>query len=195
MNYPIDLSFKILAIASQIYVRDATGNLIGYVKQKFFKLKEDINIFADEAQTQLQFNIKADRIIDFSAKYTFTDNRGAVLGAIKREGMRSLWRSRYQIFSASGNQVMKIAEENGWVKIWDALLGEVPILGFFTGYLFHPAYLVSSMDDKVLARLEKKPAFFEGRFQLTSLASMDSVEEQLALLGVLTMTLLERGRG
>ncbi|HEX9595710.1 MAG TPA: hypothetical protein VF982_02430 [Anaerolineales bacterium] len=195
MNYPIDLSFKILAIASQIYVRDATGNLIGYVKQKFFKLKEDINIFADEAQTQLQFNIKADRIIDFSAKYTFTDNRGAVLGAIKREGMRSLWRSRYQIFNASGNQVMKIAEENGWVKIWDALLGEVPILGFFTGYLFHPAYLVSSMDDKVVARLEKKPAFFEGRFQLTSLASMDSVEEQLALLGVLTMTLLERGRG
>ena len=67
MNFPIDLSFKILALASQIYIRDANGNLMGYVKQKMFKLKEDINIFADETQTRQQFNIKADRVIDFSA--------------------------------------------------------------------------------------------------------------------------------
>ena len=49
MNYPIELSFKLLAIASQIYIRDANGQLTGYVKQKLFKLKEDINIFADES--------------------------------------------------------------------------------------------------------------------------------------------------
>ena len=50
MNYPIELTFKLLALASQIYIRDANGNLMGYVKQKMFKLKEDINIFADENQ-------------------------------------------------------------------------------------------------------------------------------------------------
>ena len=44
MNYPLNLSFKLLALASQIYVRDANGNLIGYVKQKLLKLKEDINV-------------------------------------------------------------------------------------------------------------------------------------------------------
>ena len=71
MNYPIDLSFKILALASQIYIRDANGNLIGYVKQKLLKLKEDINVFADENQTQIRFNIKADRVLDFSARYNF----------------------------------------------------------------------------------------------------------------------------
>ncbi len=69
MNYPIELSFKLLALASQIYIRDGGGNLIGYCKQKMFKLKEDINIFADEGQTHLLYNIKADRVIDFSAKY------------------------------------------------------------------------------------------------------------------------------
>ncbi len=67
MNFPIELSFKLLALASQIYIRDASGNMIGYVKQKMFKLKEDINIFTDENQTQQRFNIKADRVIDFSA--------------------------------------------------------------------------------------------------------------------------------
>jgi hypothetical protein len=59
MNYPLDLSFKLLALASQIYIRDANGNLFGYVKQKLFKLKEDINIFADESQTRQLYNIKA----------------------------------------------------------------------------------------------------------------------------------------
>ena len=66
MNYPLKLSFKLLAIASQIYIRDANGQLLGYVKQKLLKLKEDINVFADEQQTQHLYNIKADRVLDFS---------------------------------------------------------------------------------------------------------------------------------
>ena len=93
MNYPIDFSFKLLALASQIYIRDANGNLLGYVKQKLFKLKEDINVFADEGQTKHLFNIKADRVIDFSAKYNFTDSSGKFLGFIKRQGMRSIWKA------------------------------------------------------------------------------------------------------
>jgi uncharacterized protein YxjI len=195
MNYPIDFSFKILALASQIYVRDGGGSLIAYVKQKLFKLREDINIFADEKQEQLRYNIKADRIIDFSARYTFTDNRGNVIGAVKREGMRSLWRSRYQIFDAAGMQIMKIHEEDPWVKVADALVGEIPILGFFTGYILHPKYLVTRMDEREVARLEKQPAFFEGKFQLTSLGNVSPEEEQIVLLSLLMMTLLERGRG
>src|SRR6185369_4814822 len=113
MNYPIDFSFKILAIASQIYIRDVNGSLVGYVKQKLFKLKEDINVFGDENQTQLLFNIKADRVIDFSAKYNFTDAHGTSLGSIKRRGMRSLWKANYEIYDATDRQVMAISEENG----------------------------------------------------------------------------------
>ena len=97
MNYPIELSFKLLAIASQIYIRDANGQLLGYVKQKLFKLKEDINIFADESQTRHLYNIKADRVLDFSAKYNFTDSTGRALGSIRRKGMRSIWKARQAI--------------------------------------------------------------------------------------------------
>ena len=39
-------------------MRDADGNLLGYVKQKIFKLKEDINVFTDENQTQLCLILK-----------------------------------------------------------------------------------------------------------------------------------------
>ncbi len=195
MNYPIELSFKILAIASQIYIRDGSGSLIGYVKQKLFKLKENISIFADEGQRDLMYNIKADRIIDFSARYTFFDSMGKTLGSIRRKGMRSLWRANYELHDANSALVMKINEENGWVKVIDSLVGELPIVGMFTGYFLHPSYIVTRFDGTPVARLQKQPAFFEGRFQIDSLASMEAEEEVLALLGLLTMTLLERSRG
>lgn len=195
MNYPLTLSFKLLAIASQIYVRDANGSLVGYVKQKLFKLKENIDVFADEGQTQLLFNIKADRMMDFSAGYNFTTASGQQLGSVRRRGMRSIFKANYEIFGSSGSQVMQIHEENGWVKVMDSLLGEVPILGMFTGYFFNPSYIVQRLDGSPVARLHKQPAFFEGSFALDQLAQLSGDEETVVLLSVLTMTLLERGRG
>lgn len=195
LNYPINLSFKKLAIASQIYIRDANGALLGYVKQKLFKLKEDINVFADESQTQIRFNIKADRVIDFSARYNFTDGSGRSIGSIKRQGMRSIWKAHYEVADASGNLAFNINEENGWVKVIDSLVGEIPIVGMFTGYMFHPTYLITNTSGTAVARLAKQAAFLEGKFQLTPLAQLDNNQESLILLGVLAMTLLERGRG
>lgn len=195
MNFPVELRFKLIALASQIYITDSTGRLTGYVKQKLFKLKEDINIFADETQTSLLFNIKADRVLDFSAKYHFTDAGGGVIGSIKRQGLRSIWRANYEIFDRSEIQTMKISEENGWIKVVDSLIGELPIVGMFTGYFFNPAYIVSRLDGTPLARLQKQPAFFEGKFQLSKLGEMTEEEELRVLLSTLTMTLLERSRG
>ena len=195
MNFPLSLTFKLLALANQIYVRDAHGNLLGYVKQKFFKLKEDINIFADEQQTQLLFNIKADRMIDWSANYSFTDSRGSYLGSIKRQGMRSIWKANYDISDSSGNLFYKIREENGWVKVADAIFGELPLVGILSGYVFNPTYIVERMDGTPVALIKKQPAMFEGKFTLTNLSPLPTEEETRIVLGVLMMTLLERRRG
>lgn len=195
MNYPLQLSFKLLALASQIYVRDANGQLIGYVKQKLFKFKEDINVFADEDQTQHLYNIKADRVIDFSARYNFTASNGQPLGSIKRRGMRSILKANYEVYDERETQVYQIHEENAWIKVIDSLIGEIPILGMFSGYLFNPAYIVERMDGSQVARIAKQPAFFEGVFQLEPRSQIAPEEEARVLLAVLTMTLLERSRG
>ena len=174
MNFPLSLSFKLLALANQIYVRDANGNLLGYVKQKMFKLKEDI---------------------DWSANYSFTDSRGNYLGAIKRQGMRSIWKASYDIFDSRGTQVYRIHEENGWVKVADALFGELPLVGILSGYVFNPSYIVERVDGTPIAHLKKEPAMFEGKFLLTNLSQLSTEEETRIVLGVLMMTLLERRRG
>ncbi len=195
MNYPLKLSFKLLALASQIYVTDASGNTVGYAKQKLLKLKEDVRIFSDTAQTEELYQIKADRLIDFSARYSFFDSRtGQLLGAVKRRGMRSIWSAHYEIFD-NDQIVMEIKEENAWIKVFDALVGEVPIVGSFTGYFFNPAYLISRTDGAIVARVQKQPAMFEGQFELTRQSQMSEAEETRVLLSVLQMIILERARG
>ena len=196
MNYPLKLSFKLITLVSQIYISDANGELLGYVRQKLLKLKEDINVFADEQQTQHLYNIKADRMLDFSARYNFTDNRGVSVGSIKRKGMRSIFKAHYEIYEPSGVLGMEIHEENAWIKVVDSLVGELPVIGMFTGYFFNPAYIISRANGGAqIARLQKQPAFFEGIFQLEKLTEMSEDDEALVLLSFLTMTLLERARG
>lgn len=194
MNYPLEINFKLLTIAQQLSVRDAQGNLIFYLRRKAFKLKEAMTVFGDEAQTRPLYQINADRVIDFSARYNFTDNAGNVLGSIKRQGMRSFWKSHYEIENRNG-VVLSLQEENAWIKVFDSLLGQLPVVGALTGYLFHPAYLVSRADGTVLLRMEKRPAFFEGKFSVEKRAELAPDEETRALLGMLTMVLLERNRG
>src|SRR5687768_6884073 len=186
MNYPLKLSFKLLTLASQIYIRDANGELLGYVKQKLLKLKEDINVFADEQQSHHLYNIKADRMLDFSAKYNFTDANGNSVGAIKRKGMRSIFKAHYEIYDPSGALSMEIHEENAWIKVVDSLVGELPVIGMFTGYFFNPGYIISRTNGGPhIARLKKQPAFLEGIFQLEKLIDLSEDDEALVLLSAL----------
>ena len=196
MQFPITLTFKLLALASQISILDANNQLLGYAKQKLLKIKEDIRIFSDQSQTTELFSIKADRVIDFSARYNFLESQtGNFLGSIRRRGMRSLWRAHYEIFDSSDQLIMQIKEEKVWVKVVDALVGEIPLVGIFTGYFLNPTFLVSRVNEAVIAKVRKQPAFFESRFELQQLTTFSSTEEVTLILGVLVMTLLERNRG
>jgi hypothetical protein len=195
MQYPLEVTLKIWTLAPKIAVTDAEGNLVFFVKQKLFKLREAIGVFADEAQTQKLYDLKADRIIDFSARYNFTDSDGISLGAVKRKGLRSLWRAHYDIFDNETSSTLHIQEENPWVKVIDSLFQEIPILGTLSGYVFNPKYLVKRSDGTVVMRLEKRPSWFSRKFTIKPVDELSSREETQALLSLLMMVLLERSRG
>lgn len=194
MKFPLQLTFKKLAFAPQISVTDADGTLQLYVKQKLFKLKEAVTVFADREQTRPLYRIQADRVMDISARYTVTDREGNVLGGVQRKGMRSLWRAHFDILRGD-ETIMTIQEENPWTKVIDGLIGEIPVVGMLSGYFLHPAYSVARTDGTLALRLVKQPAFWEGRFTIEQHAELSREEEGLAVLGLLMMTLLERSRG
>lgn len=197
LQFPLTLTFKIVALAPQIYVRDAAGQEILYVKQKLLKLKEKVRVFEDSSQARQAYEINADRWLDWSARYTFTDDQGRTVGSVRRLGARSLWKATYEIADASGREVLGIEEENAWVKVLDAVLGEVPILGIFTGYFLNPKYLVRRTGTgQEVMRISKHRAFLESRFEIESLSGPLSEDEATpAVLAILMMVLLERSRG
>ena len=195
MDYPLTLTFKILALHPQVTVTDATGALILYVKQQAFRLKEEVGIFADREQTLPLYTVRADRMIDFNAFYHISDAQGHALGGVRREGLRSLWKSRYDVFDAHEAHVLDIQEDNPWIKVLDSTLGELPVLNVLTGYLFHPSYTASRLDGTPVLQLTKQPAFWEGKFLMDRLVDMAPDEEVRGILSFLMMILLERRRG
>jgi hypothetical protein len=92
--------------------------------------------------------------------------------------------------------VFSIREENPWVKLFDGLVGQLPIIGMFTGYLLHPAYgVIETATGKVALRAIKRPALFEGLYRVEQSSGLSEDDERLALLALLMMLLLERQRG
>ena len=194
MEYPLHVSFKIATFGNRFTMTDNNGNVLFYVKQKMFKLKEAIKVFTDNTLTNQLYTINADRIIDFSARYNFTDMNGQSLGSIKRKGMRSLWRANYQVFDGQ-NQLLSITEESVFVRFMDSLFASIPCIGLCAGYVFHPSYLIAKLDGTEMMRVKKKPALFEGKFKIEKLAEMSEFEEMRMLLSIMMMLLLERIRG
>ncbi len=194
LDYPLDLSFKIVALGTRVRVTDAAGREVAYLRKKKFRLKEEVTVYTDEAQNRTLFRINADRMLDFSANYSIRDGDGRLLGAVGRRGMRSLWRSSYSIADANGSGIAEIREENPWIKVADRALESLPLGDALGGLFFNPAYLIELRSRPVL-RLRKRRAVLEGRFTLDKLAEIPENEEEILLASTLMMLIFERDRG
>jgi hypothetical protein len=105
--------FKLFGNSIRIF-DETKENLLLFVKQKAFKLKEDITIFSDEEQKNPILKINARSIIDFSAAYDVTDlASGQKLGAFRRKGMMSSFvMDSWEILDQNDQVVGKIQEES-----------------------------------------------------------------------------------
>ena len=193
--YPYDFSFKIGTIHNDFIAKDATGVTKAFVKQKLFKFKEHVEVFSDETRSELLFDIRANKWLDFNTTYSFTNASGENVGRLARKGWRSLWKASYELYDERDQQDLVINEKNAWVKVMDAVLSEIPVLGIFTGYFFNPSYTVKRPDGTLVATFTKQASFFGRKFKLTQDATFEAGEEQRIQLGLMMMALLERRRG
>jgi uncharacterized protein YxjI len=194
LSYPLELGFKIVTIGTRVRVTDAAGGQIAYVRKKKFKLKEDVRVYEDEDQRELLFRIRADRVVDFGASYAISGRDGRPLGAIEQRGMRSLWKSTYDVTDPFGKSIAVIHEENPFVKVLDSLAEAIPFADALGGLFFNPAYLVDLRGESVL-RMKKERSVFESRFRLDRLGDFSGEEEELLLASLIMTLLLERDRG
>lgn len=95
-------------------ITDPEGNLSFYVRQKAFKLKEDIRVFGDKDRTEELLLIKARSVIDFSAAYDVMDSiTGEHIGVLRRKGWKSMFRDEWEMLDPEELHIGRIREDSG----------------------------------------------------------------------------------
>ena len=108
--------FKIFGAAFHIY--DPQGQVVFYSKQKAFKLKEDIRIYADESATEEVLSIKARSWLDFAAAYDVIDTvTGEKVGGLKRKGFKSMFKDEWVFMDADDRDIGLIQEDSAMMAL------------------------------------------------------------------------------
>ena len=191
----LDITMKILTLAPQFYIRDTHGQQVGYIKQKLFRFKEAIDIFSNDQKTTLRYKIASDRVIDFSANYHFISMRDGVIGRTKQHGLRSLWRTEFEILDQTGTRFF-IRLNNPMVQFIEGLLSMIPLLGdilnMLSGYFLNPTYTVTTLNGDEVATMKKLPAFWDGKYEIRASQTVNERDSELIALSLLTLILMQR---
>ncbi|TGK81978.1 hypothetical protein EHQ24_11905 [Leptospira noumeaensis] len=107
-------------------------NLLFFVKQKAFKLKEDITVYADESKSKELLKIKARSVIDFSATYDVVDvTSNEAIGSLRRKGFKSILKDSWDILDTKDQVVGSIDEDSMFKAILRRFLTNLIPQSFF----------------------------------------------------------------
>ena len=198
ISYPLTATFKLLSLSPEVTVRDSSSAVMLQVKQKALTLREETTVFADEAKKIPLYKMLADRVIGFRAVHRITrlaDN--ALVGSVKATGLRSLWRTQYDIADSSDHTILTVREENPWIKVLDEMVGEIPLIGFIISSFINPRYLMTDENGTLLYRITKRRSLIDRNFTLEQIApdAHVGVDERLVSLALIQVIFLEHHRG
>lgn len=103
--------FQLFGGAFQIF--DPSGQICFFCKQKAFKLKEDIRVYASGEMNREVLSIQARSVVDFSASYDVVDpTNGERVGVLRRKGWSSLVRDEWEMLGPNENHLGVIREDS-----------------------------------------------------------------------------------
>jgi hypothetical protein len=106
------LKRQIFALTGTFRIYGPDMNLLMYSRQKMFRLKEDIRVYNDESESQELLHIQARQLLDFSAAYDIYDMlESKKVGAVRRQGLRSLIRDEWLILDNNDVQIGTLIED------------------------------------------------------------------------------------
>jgi hypothetical protein len=181
VQYQLRRQFE-LRMGSYFRVFDASGKLAFYAHQKGFRLKEDIRVYADEAQRQEVFRIAARSVLDLGATYDVIDSTtGQKVGALRRQALKSMIQDEWAILDPADNQIGRMFE--------DTLV--MALLRRFLSNLIPQNYDVELNGQKV-ADFRQPFHFFGYQLNLDfSLDSQNRLDRRLGIAGAILLAAIE----
>ncbi len=133
----------------------SAGEPVCFVEQKRMKLKEDLRAFTDDSKTSELFRIKAQQVWDPRARYDVTDASGQPVGQLAKVFGKSLLRSTWRLYDASGTEIGWARERSLFVALFRRLIGLVPFIGEFLELLPIPYHFDYFVGDERIGGLER----------------------------------------
>ena len=193
LKFPLNIKFHIATFSNDFSVTDANNHSLFYVREKMFSWRDAIKVYRDSSKKEELFQLRSNKIIDFQQTFTISDTQGNVIGKARRKTFKSFWTATFHIYDANDNHLYTIKERSGFVRMMDGMIGEIPVLGFFSGYIFNPKYVLTDLQGREMMEVSKEPSFFGRNFKLNQYQS--SQDDSLFVLSFMMMLISDRNRG
>ena len=162
---------------------DTSNALQFYIKQKAFKLKEEIVVFGDEAQTTKRLTIKARSRSDFSGVYDITDAvTGEQVGGAKRHGLKSMFRDEWSILK-DDQEIGKVVESASMIEL--LLRRVIPII---------PQKYTVTINGQTVGQINQRFQFFQKTYDVDFSAGAGQFDPRLGVALTVLLLAIESGR-
>jgi uncharacterized protein YxjI len=106
------------------------GGPVAYVRQKKLAVKERVNFFADEAETQELFHVQARTWLDTGgSRYDVVDVHDGTIGTLHHVLGKSLLRTTWTVANAAGEEIAIARERSQAMAIARRAIDFVPDVG------------------------------------------------------------------
>lgn len=174
---------KLLGAAFHIYNPD--GQVVGYCKQKAFKLREDIRIYTDESCKEELIIIRARSVLDFSTTYDVTLPDGTSLGSLRRKGLAStFFRDSWMVFDEGSRHIADLKEDGSFMAIARRLHELVALL-------FPQKFTLTRTDGTEIAKFRQHFHLFVYRLGVSVLKDDPEIDDLVILAAGCLITAIE----
>lgn len=175
-----------LKIGHEVFITDQSDNVLLWIKQKGFKLKEAIHVYSDPSKSEERLSIQARKVMDFNAAFDVIDPQtGEKIGGMRRKGWSSMIKDEWQILDVDDNQIGSIHEDTMLMAL---------LRRFLTALI--PQTYEFKVNGETVAQLKQhfNPFLFKGDFQMTPQGS-DKLDPRLATAGIVLLMIMEGRQG
>ncbi len=127
----LTITQKIHPISNRDVITADDGTELCHVKAKKFRLREELVLWKDDSEHQSYARVKARSVIDFAGAYDVFDDAGELVGTLRRSGLRSLLRVRWEIVDAHEQPIATVTEDRLLLAVLRRL-GDIPVPLRFT---------------------------------------------------------------
>lgn len=193
LKFPLDIKFHIATFSNDFSVTDANNQPLFYVREKMLSWRDVIKVYRDSSKKEELYHLRSNKLIDFQQTFTITDANGNIVGKARRKTLKSFWTATFHIYDANDNHLYTIKERSGFVRMMDGIVGEIPVISFFSGYIFNPKYVLTNLNGTEFMEVSKEPSFFGRKFKLNQFQTSNN--DSLLILSFMMMLISDRNRG